>query len=1050
MKKILLMNLCLLLLCISHAFAQDRTVGGTVTGQDDGQPLPGVSVKVRGSNTGTQTGPDGKFVIKVPAGATSLEISYIGFVPQTVAIPSSNVINISLAGDTKVLSEVVITTAQNIPRSERSLGYAAQALKGGDLTLTKQPDLNTALAGKIAGIQVSGTSGANFGTGGVRIRGTNSIGGGADPLYVVDGVPVPSTSVNTDDVQDLTVLKGPAATSLYGQRGENGVIVITSKKGTKKGFGLEFNHSTTLENVAALPRYQNEYGGGSSQNWNKFTYNPAVDAQGLAGLNGQRYYNYAVDESWGPKFDGQPYIPWYAFNKFDADYGKTKPYVAQPDNVRDFYETGVEVNSNFAFSSVGDKHNFRASYTNINRTGVSPNSRADQNRISVIGTVKPTAKLTFTSSINFNSISTRNAPTEEYGNQTIGSFSQWFHRDLELDKLKNYKNPDGTFTTWNIVGPRNQSAQYWDNPYTVAYENTSSNNSNRTFGFLQGSYSILPELSVDVIARGNYSSNLIQSRTASGTLNLERYANRQVRNRENNYVIDIMYNKLFAEKYSLKAGAYGEIRVNHNDDLNGNTNGGFTVPNTYTLGASKDRPTITSTIYDKQVRSVYGFVSGGYKNFLFLDLNLRNDWSSSLPANANSYLYGGASTSFVFTELMPKNSILSFGKVFTSFGRVGSDIDPYNINSIYNSAGIYGTFPALTVPNTIYNQELKPALSDSYEAGIDLRFIKDRIRLSFNYYNRKTTNQIINLTLPSTTGFSTAVINAGEIDNHGYEVTLAGTPIRSKSVVWDINANLGINRNKIVELYPGISNFQLATFGYVGTPSISVNREVNKPFGTLLAPVIKKDANGNKLIDDDGFPLYSSSPSEYESLGSYIPKYTGGVTTTVSYKNFTAGISVDFQRGGKLFSVTQGNLYGSGLAEGTVGNNDKGNPIRTPVSAGGGILIPGVRESDGQPNTTYIDPQDYYEGYIPYVWSEYTYSASYVKLREASLGYTLPGNIARKISAQSVSFTLVARNPWLIYSAVHGLDPSQSNFSWMEGGQLPGTRSLGLNLRVTF
>jgi TonB-linked SusC/RagA family outer membrane protein len=1050
MKKILLMNLCFLLFTVMQVFAQDRTVGGTVTSQDDGQPLPGVSVKVKGTTVGTQTGPDGRFTVKVPSGSTALQVSYVGYNPQEVALTSSNVISIILVGDVKTLREIVVTTAQNIPRSERSLGYAAQAVKGEDLTLTKQPDLNTALAGKVSGIQISGTSGANFGTSSIRIRGTNSIGGGADPLYVVDGVPVPSTSVNTDDVQDLTVLKGPAATSLYGQRGENGVVVITSKKGNRKGFGIEFNHSTTLENVATLPKYQNEYGGGASQNWSTFTYNPAVDAPALQALNGQRYYNYSVDESWGPKFDGQPYIPWYAFNKYDPDYGKTKPWVAQPDNVRQFYNTGVELNSNVAFSSVGDKHNFRASYTNINRSGVSPNSRADQNRISLIGTVKPTAKLTFTSSVNFNTIRYRNRPAEGYNNQTIGSFSQWFHRDLEIDKLRNYRNPDGTFTTWNITGPRNLAPKYWDNPFTVSYENTANSNSTRVFGYLQGSYNIISGLNLDVIARGNYSSGFNDSRVASGTLNQESYSNSQSRDRENNYVIDLLYNKSFGENYSLRAGLYGELRVNHSEGINGATAGGFTVPNTYTLGASKDRPTLTSSIINKQVRSTYGFISGGYRNLLFLDLNLRNDWSSSLPKNNNSYLYGGASASFVFTELMPKNDILSFGKIFTSFGRVGSDIDPYNITPVYSSAGLYGTFPALTVPNQIYNQELKPALSDSYEAGLDLRFVKDRIRLSFNYYNRKTTNQIISLTLPSTTGFSSAIVNAGEIDNHGYEFTLAGTPIRSKDFTWDINANLGINRNKIVELAAGLQNFQLATFGYVGTPSISVNRQIGQPFGTLLTPVIKTDANGNKLIGDDGFPLYSSSPAEYGNLGSYIPKYTGGVTTTFNYKSFVVGVSIDFQRGGKLFSVTQGNLYGSGLAAGTVGNNDKGNPIRTPVAQGGGILIQGIRASDGKPNTTYVDPQDYYEGYIPYVWSEYTYSASYVKMREASIGYRLPASIARKISAQAVSLTLIARNPWLIHTAIPGIDPSQSNFSWMEGGQLPGTRSIGLNLRVTF
>ncbi|MXV14358.1 SusC/RagA family TonB-linked outer membrane protein [Hufsiella ginkgonis] len=1038
---------CVLFLCLlgSYAFAQERTVTGTVTAKEDGLPLPGVSVRVKGTNAGTSTGGNGMFSLSVPANAT-LVFTFIGYTPLEIAAGSNTRVNAVLVADATVLSEVVVTSALGITRSERSLGYAAQGLKAEEISVTKQPDLNTAIAGKIAGVQILGGSGARFGTSSIRIRGTNSIGGSVEPLYVVDGVVVPSTSINVDDVADLTVLKGPAATSLYGQRGDNGVVVVTSKKAAKKGVGIEVNHSTTLETVGTLPEYQNEYGGGGSTSWSTFTYNAATDNPGLAGLNGVRYHDFATDESWGPKFDGQPFIPWYALNKYDSDFGKSQPYVAQKNNVKEFYETGVENNSNVAFSSASEKYNARVSYTNINRTGISPNTRADQNRVGFNGSFKPVSKLTLSSQINFNTIRYFNRPAEGYGTQTAGSFNQWFHRDIRIDKLKNYKNPDGTYTTWNITGIRNLAPKYWDNPYTEAYANVANNNSSRMFGSLQASYNFLPGLTAEFTAKGNFSNGYSDSRVASGTLVLERFGTSTSRDRENNYVADILYNKNLTEKFSLKGGLYGELRINHSEDLSESTAGGFTVPNFFNIAATKDRPTTSNSLVNKKVRSLYGFGSAGYRDMLFLDVNVRNDWSSSLPNDANSYLYGGVSTSFVFTELMKNKDILSFGKIFASVGRVGSDIGAYNIYQTYSATGLYGTTPSLSVPNSIPNQALKPTLSDSYEAGIDLRFLKDRITFNFNYYDRTTKDQIIQLTLPSSSGFSSALVNAGEIANHGYEFTLGGVPVKGKDVTWDFTANIGINRNKIVSLYADSKNFVGGSFGYTGTPRITVNRFVGQSWGALTTDRIKRDDAGNKLIDDDGYPIIQKDAN----IGTYIPKYTGGLATSLDYKRFSLAASMDLQVGGKITSVTQENLHGSGLAAETAGLNAKGNPKRDDPAAGGGILIEGIRASDGKPNATYIDTRDYYEGYIPYVWDEYTYKATYVKLREVSLGYRLPLSIAQKMKATAVNVGLVARNPWLIYSAAPGIDPSESAGNYMEGGQLPGTRTFGLNLKVTF
>ncbi|MBB6128151.1 carboxypeptidase-like regulatory domain-containing protein [Mucilaginibacter lappiensis] len=362
MEKRILLVLCCILLAVTQLFAQSRTITGTVTAKEDGLPLPGVTVKVKGTSAGTQTGVNGKFSLNAPPNAILL-FSFIGYTTQDVHAGAGNELNVVLVSSSKGLNEVIVT-ALGISRQQKSLGYAAQAVKGDDLTVTKQSDLNTALAGKIAGVQVLGGSGAKFGTSTIRIRGVNSLSGG-NPIYIVNGVVTDPNAVNNDDIESLTVLKGPAATALYGQRASEGAVVITLKKGVDKGVGVSFNQSTTFEKVYQLPAYQNEYGGGTSINWNTYTYQPGVSPTTNANFNGVKYYNYGVDESWGPKLDGTLYAPWYFWDPTNPGYGKLKPFVAQPNNVRDFYNTGVTYNTNAAFSKAADNYNFRVSYTNI-------------------------------------------------------------------------------------------------------------------------------------------------------------------------------------------------------------------------------------------------------------------------------------------------------------------------------------------------------------------------------------------------------------------------------------------------------------------------------------------------------------------------------------------------------------------------------------------------------------------------------------------------------------------------------------------------------------
>jgi TonB-linked SusC/RagA family outer membrane protein len=1058
----LLFTIGLIISC-NALFAQ-TTITGTVIAQDDKGALPGVSVRVLNAQAGAITDANGHYSLQVPAGATTLVFSYIGFATQQVPINARTVIDVTLATGSRQLGEVIVT-ALGISRQQKSIGYAAQQIRGENLTMTRQQDVNTALAGKVSGVQILGGSGARFGASTIRIRGINSLQGG-NPIYVVNGVITDPNAVNNDDIESLTVLKGPAATALYGQRASEGAVVITLKRGTNKGIGISVNQTTTLERVYTLPKYQNEYGGGTSQEWNVYNYKPG-DPQYLSGFNNVKYYDYGVDESWGPRMDGTLYAPWYFWDPSNPEFGQLKPFTPQPNNIRDFYNTGVTVNNNVAFAKAGDNYNTRVSYTNLIRTGVSPNTKQNRDIVSVNGELKITPKLTVSTNVNIFQERLFNVPLEGYGSQTSGSFNQWFHRDLEIDKLKNYRRPDGTYTTWNIIGPTNLAPHYWDNPYVEAYVNTAEAHNNRVYGNLTAAYNIRKDLKLSVIARGDYLNRDNSSRVGSYTLNPDFYGESSYQYKEYDYVASLEYDHNLFKDLSFRAGVYGESRHDVARYLTSSTSGGLAVPELYTVGNSLDRPNTSSLISEKIVNSVYGYASFGFKQYLYLDLNLRNDWSSALPSNNNSYLYGGASTSFVFTEsgLIPQNDILTFGKLRASIARVGSDIEPYQTGQTYNLSTIpYGSSSVQFVPNRLPNANLKPTLSTSYELGTELRFLKgDRIRFDFNYYHRNSENQILPLPVNGTTGYSTVIINAGSIINHGVEISLGGTPVKTANVTYDASLNVAFNRNKVASLYPNfnvlrsspeggggatLSGYQGAGstgFGFVGSPSFSVNSVVGQPYGQLIGSGFTRDANGQIVVDEDGYPIRADNVN----LGSILPKYTGGFTNSVTYKGFNLGFSIDFQYGGKFVSVTQQNLAGSGLAPATVGNNENGVPRRDDPSTGGGTLVQGVHE-DGTPNTTYANTRDLYESYYSTIWEKWTYDATYIKLREVSIGYILPKKWFGRIPIQAAKFSIVAQNPWLIYAKADGLDPSQLQTSFYEGGQLPATRSIGFNLNVSF
>ncbi len=1073
MRKFLLTQFLLCLFAVP-LLAQERIISGKVTSSEDGSTLPGVNITVKGTSRGATTDANGTYRLNASAGST-LVFSFIGFVTQEVAAGNRTSLDIRLVADASQLNEVVVT-ALGIARDKKALNYAAQEVKADKLNFARDQNVGNALAGKVAGVQVLGQSGAKFGNPNIRIRGINSLQG-SDPLYVVDGTPTDISQVNMDDVDNLTVLKGPSATALYGNRASAGVIVITTKRAKAGETRLDINHSTTLDMVALLPKYQNEYGGGYSQDWETFQYDPSIHPASWSSFNGQKILDYSADESWGPRMDGSLHRSAFSWQP-GAEFGQLTPFSPQPNNVRDFFNKPISNNTNIAFAKGSENFQSRISYTHIINNGIIPNSSQSRDYVSAKNSITFAKNLTANLNINYTSTNTKNQPADRYGstggtspsnsgltgtnapvtisntilngtNQTIGSFNQWFQRQLRIEDLRNYKNPDGTFRSWNIGGPLDPSPKYWDSPYTQAYENTNTNRSDRLFGDIGLAYQILPSLRATATVRRDQNAFYQQGRIAIGTLNqgkLGGFSALNTNSRENNYELLVNYNQTVKD-LSIVANAGGNIRYNRTDVLFQSTVGGLSAPNFYNIAASINRPVVNNYLYERQVNSVFGNVSVGYRDFIFVEASIRNDWSSTLPKGNNSYLYPSISAGLVFTDLLPKNNILSYGKVRAGYAQAGTDVGPYQTALAYTASTPYGNSATAFLPGTLPNANLLPGLSSSYEGGIDLRFLRNRIGVEFTAYQNDNKNQIIPLPVASTSGYSNAVVNAGLIQTSGLELHIYANPIKNPNgFTWEFDINADRNQSKVVTLANGLDNYQIDGPQW---RTLTLNARAGQDWGALYGQGIMKDATGNNMVYSSGANagLYIKQDNVY--LGSVLPKFKGGWLNTFTYKNLSLRVNTDFVVGGKFFSTTKMfNAY-SGLGAETAGPNELGNPMRNDPATGGGILLSGVTE-DGRPNTIRVDAQNLYENWLFGLNERWIYDKTYIKLREVSFGYNIPTRLLGN-KVKSANISLIARNPLLIYSAIGGgIDISESETLWYEGGQLPPVRSFGVNVRFGF
>ena len=1076
MKKMLLFISMLLMATGINTFAQDRQISGIVTSSEDNSPLPGVNIAVRGTNRGTTTGADGSYKISVDRQST-LVFSFVGFSQQTVNVADRTTVNIALQSEVGALEEVVVT-ALGQSRDKKALGFSSQSVSEEKLNNARNTNVADALTGKVAGIQVFGQSGAKFGTPTIRIRGINSLTG-ADPLYVVDGTPTDINYVNMDDVESINVLKGASASALYGNRASQGVIIITTKKGTKQdGIGLDFNHSTVFDQVSLLPTYQNEYGGGYAQGFDKFKFNPAIHPAAWSAFNGQNTIDYSADESWGPKMDGTLYRPWYSWIPSDPDFGKQVPFSPNPNNVRDFFNTGLSINNNIAFSKKGEGYSFRVSYTNIYGESIVPNSNQKRDYLSVKVQNSLTKKLSMNLNLNYANERTLNRPADGYSgsNQTVGQFNQWFQRQLDMTQLKTFRNPDGTYRSWNITGPENTTPLYWDNPYTEVNVNNNNFRNDKIFGDIGLSYKLTDFLSVGVIARKDLNNYNFNSNIASGTKRVANFALASVLSIEDNYEGIMNFDKTFGE-ITVKALAGGNLRRNSLNYIAESTSGGLATPELYNIGNSVGRPNVANSDSKSEVRSIYGSASVDYKNLVFLEVTARNDWSSTLPKANNSYFYPSASLSLIFTELTGNTGALSFGKIRGAVAQVGSDIGAYQITPVFGAGNPVGTNPTQALPVRLPNTNLKPGISTSYEGGIDLKFFKNRLSLELTAYSTDNKNQILPLTVPSSSGYTSALVNAGNIRSSGVELHLNAMAFKTKDFSWEIDLNLDRNRSKVIELADNLKAYRLDNIGqsignqgltsspFSGVPifggsTLNLVAREGSDWGVIVGRKIRtfqaKDAaglnidnpsNGKRMVDAEGFYLYDNG----KDIASILPDFKGGMFNTFRYKDFSLKVMFDFVVGGKFYSTTRMFNAGSGLSVQTTGLNDKGNPVRDDPAKGGGVLLSDAVKADGAPNDIYVDAQTLYETKLFDLNEYWTYDKTYVKMREINFGYNLPKSFLSKTPFRMATIALLVRNPFLMYSKVGGgIDPSETQSLWGEGGQLPPTRSYGVNLKFSF
>lgn len=1065
----------LLVLVAQLTFAQERAVSGTVS-DNTGMPLPGVSVLVKGSKTGTQTDFDGKYSIKASSSQV-LVFSYIGMKTQEVAA-SSSVVNVKLSGDAQELEAVVVTTALGIKREKKSLGYSSQKLDEKTVNSTPTNNFLNNLSGKVAGLEVKTNS--NFGgSTNIVLRGSKSLTGNNQALMVVDGVAISNDNLNSasaksgrqgfdfgnsasdidpNNIESITVLKGAAATALYGSQAANGAIMITTKKGKKNSaLGVSFSSTTSMGSYDkdTFIKYQKGYGANGYSGPNDSFYTADANGDGIP----DQVVDMTADSSFGNAFNPSLNVfQWTAFAPGNANYGKATPWVAAANDPGKFFQKSFSTVNNVGLSGGDEKGSYNFSYTNNNESGILPNSRLNRNILNGSFTRNLSDKIKTSAFFTFSDQSTVGRNSTGYGDNILTGFRQWWQTNVDVRELKDAYNVNGQNVTWNMNDPLNGnfSPAYWNNPYFDRYKNFSSDDRTRVLAGANISYDITKNFNVLGRVTVDTSNDRQELRKEKGShaeefglQALDETSGYSLYTRsflQTTYDFIATYDLKISEKISAKLLGGSTFIKSHVDSFDGSTTGGLVAPGLFTLANSMSfvAPIEQEINYNKLGLYTQGSID--YNRIVFVEGSYRRDQSTALPQNNNKYDYWSLGTSFIVSELI-KQDWLNNLKLRANYAVVGNDPAAGLIGSKVNNGLIGGNLMFANSSTFVDFKNLRSEKLKSWEFGVEAAMFKNRLSFDVSVYQSNTTDQIFNVPQSTSTGFATSQINAGEMQNKGIEVSLFGSPVKTKDFEWQVGVNWSRNRNEVVSLNQGRDNLQLASW----QNGVSLNATVGQPYGTMRGTDYVYDANGNKTVDEDGYYLIATD----KVIGNIQADWIGGLSNRFNYKDFSLNFLIDMKKGGSVYSLDQAYGQYTGLYPETAGLNDLGNPLRNSIANGGGIILDGVYE-DGTPNQSRIPANMVGAGFGVEVEpnKKFIYDASYVKLREVGLTYNVPSRFLDKTMAKSISFSLLGNNLWIIHKNLPYADPeagqSSGNVQGFQSGVMPTTKVYSFNIKATF
>jgi len=1063
--------LAVLLLFAIWVVAQNaRKITGQV--KDEAGPVGFATITETNANNSVTSDANGNFNITISG--NQITISAVDHLTQTVTVVA-DVMNVTLPRSAGQLQEVVVT-ALGIRRSKNQVPYAAQQIPGDEVSKNRGSNFITNLSGKVSGLDIKQTN-TMGGSTNVLIRGFKSITGDNQALFVVDGVPFNNANTNTtnqktgrggfdygnaaadinpDDIESITVLKGAAASALYGSQGANGVILVTTKKGTR-GLGITIN---TGIGVGAIDKktfvtYQKEYGGGYGNYYEDpsgfFLYRD-IDGNGTKDL----VVPMSEDASYGGKFDMNKMVyQWDAFDTSSINYGKARPWVPAANDPSKFFEKPISYNTSIFIDGGGDKGMFKLGYTRTGDEGILPFSSVNKNLVNFSATLNVTSKLTAGAAVNFSNIAGRGRYGTGYDDKNMmTNFRQWWEVNVDVKEQEEAYFRHRQNVTWNWADPTDLVPIYWDNVYFSRYENYESDNRNRYFGNINLNYKITDWLNVlGRISLDSY-DELQEERQAVGSVTTSSYTRFNRSYRETNYDLLFSANRDLSEDLNLKALLGANIRRQHTSSIRATTNGGLIIPKLYSLSNSVNTPN-APVEFDgtREVDGVFAGATLSWRDMLTLDATVRRDVSSTLPENNNVYYYPSVSGGFVFSKLLPTVDWLSYGKVRANYAEVGNDAPLFSVSDVYTIVPPFGSNPQVSVPSTKNNPDLKPERTKSWEVGLEMNFLKNRFGIDASYYNSRSFDQILPVIVSTATGYNSKFLNAATVNNKGVELTLFATPYKNGNFSWDFTINWSRNRNEVVKLFEGSENVVLAS--YQG--GITLNATLGKPYGTIRGTNFVYDsATGQPIVGSNG--RYLISPTSNEVIGDPNPDWVGGINNTLKYKSLSLSFLIDARHGGDVFSLDLYYGMGSGLYPETAGLNDMGKPSRDPLAEGGGVILPGVTQN-GKPNETRVSNVAYgtFGGYGPRAIpaAHFVYDASFVKLREVILSYSIPKEtMARLKPFKGIEVSAIGRNLWIIDKNLPYADPEETisagNFQGYQGGAYPTVRNFMLNLKLRF